>query len=415
MTVTQELDKNSEEVNIEDAEETKNTDTQNTDSNAILEFESNFDEESTDNITADITTDTVTSAPQDVPSIIRTAEHGCWEVYNGTWGSYLRRTFDPDANAEVTEEHLKHFELKEGIHKIPAELWAKWVRLCFHFVDKVTSSVEVSVRILRSESDPSVYRILVPKQKVSGASVRVDSFDESIDIDTGEEIATYPPDGWIPVGSSHSHNTMSAFFSGTDDKYELGDPGIHLVIGSIKIKEMKYTIAASVVGSGRRFLVSYDDLIDATPIPNADFHPKVLEYVDYTSPVVTYVTKGGVYNNRYTKPNTTSYGSTKWSKKETPSDGFTYDGIDYSQYWGYDRDGDYVDPFYWSENYHSNPRTTNNAYGSGRTEVWNIKDILEDFVKDNAIDVEALNDLKNEMYDFLGDLEVYLMKPTLTN
>ena len=410
MTVTQELDQNSEEVNNVDANNS-GEDNLDVDSVSCVELNLGSDSAPIEEITSDLTP----QEPQEIPSIIRTAEHGCWEVYNGPWGSYLRRAFDPEANAEVTQEHLKHFELKEGIHKLPAELWSKWVRLCFHFVDKVTSSVEVSVRILRSEDDPSVYRILVPKQKVSGASVRVDSFDEAIDIDTGEEIYSYPPDGWIPVGSSHSHNTMSAFFSGTDDKYELGDPGIHLVVGSIKVKEMKYSIAASVVGSGRRFIVSYEDLIDATPIPNAEFHPKVLDYVDYTTTVTTYVTKGGVYNKNYQKFLKSAYSNpnTTWTKKETPNN-YTYDDIDYSQYWGYDRDSEYVDPFYWSENYQSSGRSYKSPVGASTIEVWNIKDSLEDFVKLNAVDTEALNDLKNELYDFLGDLEVYLMEPTTT-
>ena len=112
---------------------------------------------------------------------------------------------DPDANVEITKEHLEYFEVNPDIHKVPAELWSRWTKLCFHYVGKVKDSVEVSVRILRSAEDPSVYRILVPKQKVSGATVRVDSFEESIDIETGEELTEYPPQGWIPVGSSHSH------------------------------------------------------------------------------------------------------------------------------------------------------------------------------------------------------------------
>lgn len=142
---------------------------------------------------------------QETPNILRTASDGCWEIYDGPWGKYIRPTFDPEANAEITEDHLNHFELREDIHRIPAELWAKWIKLCFYYVDKVQDCVEVSMRILRSEEDPSVYRFLVPRQKVCGASVRVDSFDEAIDLDTGEEITSYPPEGWVPVGSSHSH------------------------------------------------------------------------------------------------------------------------------------------------------------------------------------------------------------------
>lgn len=139
------------------------------------------------------------------PTILRTALDGCFEVYQGPWGKYIRSCPDPDANVEITKDHLEHFELNSDIHKVPAELWSRWVKLCFYFVDKVKSEVEVSVRILRSESDSSQYRILVPKQKVSSATVRIDSFDKAVDIETGEEIESYPPSGWIPVGSSHSH------------------------------------------------------------------------------------------------------------------------------------------------------------------------------------------------------------------
>lgn len=320
---------------------------------------------------------------EEAPSLLRTAENGCWEVYNGTWGSYLRPTFDPEANAVVTDDHLKHFELNENIHQIPAELWAKWVKLCFYYVDKVQACVEVSMRILRSEEDPSVYRFLVPRQKVSGASVRVDSFDEAIDLDTGEEITQYPPDGWIPVGSSHSHNTMQAFFSGVDDKYELGDPGIHIVVGSINTKDMKYTIAASVVGSGRRFNVAYDKLIDATPVSGEEFHPKVIDYVDYTTPVATYSTKGGF----------TQYPTT-WTKKETKSIKTDWNNL---QNWGWD-DNDYGDPFYWSGTYSSNQSL----------KVWNIVDSLKDYVNENRSDFNALKEIREELYDFLSDLEILL-------
>ena len=54
---------------------------------------------------------TSTLTQEEIPSILRTTDNGCWEVYDGTWGSYLRPAFDPDANAVITDEHLKHFQL----------------------------------------------------------------------------------------------------------------------------------------------------------------------------------------------------------------------------------------------------------------------------------------------------------------
>lgn len=324
----------------------------------------------------------------EMPHVLRTRRDGVFEVYTGPWGSYIRSTDDPDANVEITDDHLDQFELREGIHRIPADLWARWVKLCFYFVDKVPNSVEVSIRILRSEEDPSKYRFLVPRQKVSGASVRVDSFDEAIDIETGEEITQYPPTGWIPVGSSHSHNTMEAFFSGVDDKYELDDPGIHLVVGSINSDTMKYHIAASVVGSRRRFKLEYDKLIDATPVSGVAFHPKVTDYVDWTSPVAT-----------FKKGNFVSYPTT-WKKKETTTTTNTskirsnYNDL---SNWGWN-DDDYSDPFYWNSN----------SSGTPNIKIWNFTDSVNDFIVDNVNDPDVLQQLRTDLQDVLMDIDAML-------
>jgi hypothetical protein len=311
------------------------------------------------------------------PTVLRTRRNGVWEVYNGPWGSYLRETDDPEANVEINEDHLEEFQLREDIHRIPSDLWAKWVKLCFYFVNKVPDTVEVSTRILRSSEDPSKYRFLVPYQKVSAASVKAEDFDISIDLETGEEITQYPPEGWIPVGSSHSHNTMDSFFSSIDDKYELNDPGIHIVVGSIDTEKMKYTIAASVVGSRRRFEVSYDKLIDATPSPGQEFHPKVIDYVDYSKPVTKFV---------------------PWTKKVSST---TYKNPHYNnpKTWGWDNfSDDPNDPFYWSNSYSSNRKI----------DCWNIVDSLNDYLEQNKNNPMSLYKLKDELEDFLNDLGVCL-------
>jgi hypothetical protein len=326
------------------------------------------------------------------PNILRTRRDGVWEVYDGVWGSYIRPTDDPDANVVIDEENLKQFELKEDIHRIPSELWAKWVRLCFHFVDKVSSSVEVSIRILRNQDDPSQYRFLVPKQKVSGASVRVENFDTAVDIATGEEIIQYPPDGWIPVGSSHSHNTMQAFFSGIDDKYELDDPGIHLVVGSIDVKNMKYAIAASVVGSRRRFIVDFSKLIDATPVNGSEFHEKVLDYVDAALPKF-------IATTNYIAPS-------KWTKKVSKIDDRLDEKWNNPNYWGWDEDA-YMesssDPFYWESDL--NKSKSNQEYG---LTVWDVIDMASDYARKNADDQNRLHTLRDELMDFINDLDVSL-------
>ena len=140
-----------------------------------------------------------------------------------------------------------------------------------------TGDLEVSCRLLRNEQNE--YRIAVPVQQVSGVSVRVDSFDHAIDITTGEVIQHWPPEGWSPVGSSHSHNTMDSFFSGTDDKYELGDPGLHIVVGNIDLATREYTLKASITANFRRFMIEPTQVVDLTPLSDQNYHPSVLDII----------------------------------------------------------------------------------------------------------------------------------------
>lgn len=350
---------------------------------------------------AEASEETTQDEKNKTPTILRTASDGCFELYESYWGKYIRPCFDPEANVEISKEHLEHFEVNPNIHKIPAELWTRWVNLCFHFVDKVPGSVEVSVRFLRSQEDPSKYLCVVPKQVVSGAAVRVDSFDECIDIESGQEFTEYPPQGWIPVGSSHSHNTMGAFFSGTDDKYELGDPGIHLVVGAIKTKERTYEIAASVVGSGRRFKLSYKELIDATPIEDVTFHPKVLAYVDYTSPVSNYT---------YTPAKPGAITTTKYTSTGNKNDRRSYRKW-LEQYAGYSyfSQNEYSDPFYYNGDYYGGD---NSRGGSSReVKLWEVEDVINDYIQQNQTDfnklfilIDELESAKKQIEDLVDDM-----------
>jgi hypothetical protein len=329
------------------------------------------------------------------PSVLRTISDGCFEVYDGVWGSYIRPCFDPEANVEITENHLQQFQIKKDIHRIPADLWARWVNLCFYFVEKVPATVEVSVRILRSNEDPSKYRIVVPKQKVSAVTVRAYDFNQCIDIETGEEFTQYPPEGWIPCGSSHSHNTMGAFFSSEDDKYELNDPGIHLVVGSIDTNKRTYTIAASVVGSGRRFELEYTHLVDALRVEGVTFHESVKDYVECNSSLAT-----------THKPllSTTQSTYQKWSKDATSKD------TDDLSAWGW-TEGDvqeydnmnWNDPHYWNDG-------ISEFRSSGTTEfkLWQLIDSLNDYATAHLEDVNRLHNLKDELSAFMDQLDLIL-------
>lgn len=212
--------------------------------------------------------------------IIRTARNGCFQVRSNAWGSFLAPCSDPDSNVELEKGALDRFELHPNIQRIPCSLWNRWVQLCFHFAHLRQGDLEVSCRLLRREDDRSLWRILVPRQEVTGASVRIDSFDEAIDIETGELIEQYPPAGWVPAGSSHSHNTMTLDrFSSTDDASELSCPGLHIVVSHIDTTARRYKPTASVTANKRRFyLPDAAAVIDLTPTEDS-FHPAVLEVV----------------------------------------------------------------------------------------------------------------------------------------
>lgn len=313
----------------------------------------------------------------EVPTIYRTYKQGVFELYKGTWGSYLRPTHDPDANiVELTEDHFKLFELRDDIHQIPSDLWSAWVQLCFYYSDKVNNNVEVSVRILRSESDSSKYRFLVPLQEVGKGSVRANNFQKSIDILTGEETTQYPPDGWIPIGSSHSHNTMEPFFSSTDDRYELTDPGLHIVVGSINQDKNEYSLQVSVTGNKRRFLIeSREDeekIVDLTPNDDTTYHSKVLDYVS---------TQFGSFFKEEKK-------SKVLEKVKSFEDRKTWKSWDFSKNkkWDWDKSLD-SDPFFCS----------NDSKPGGSLKLWELESLIIEYIDEHEHDLEKMGLLLNTL------------------
>lgn len=232
-------------------------------------------------------------------TIFRSALNGCFRLLNTPYGQYLAPARDPLADGELPPEATRSFELHDKPPAIPAELWSAWIKLCFHFV-RNENGVEVGCRILRHTDDHSQWRILIPEQRVSGGSVRVLTCDNSLDLITGEVIETYPPENWMPMGTSHSHNTMSSFFSSVDDSTELGDPGMHVVVGDIDINANTYTMLASITAHQKRYIIDHAKVIDSTP-QTTDFHPSVLGHVDTIG----------------LQPALPAYGN--WTKKSRPS------------------------------------------------------------------------------------------------
>jgi hypothetical protein len=331
------------------------------------------------------------------PTFLRTADKGTFEIYNGRWGSYLRPCFDPEYNATIKDEHLAHFEVREDINKIPAQLWSRWVKLCFHFVNKGINELEVSVRFLQNIEDPTKYMAIVPRQSVTTVTVDAAKLSDSIDLTTGEKVTSYPPSGWDIVGSSHSHHTMGTTFSSRDDSFELGDPGFHIIVGNVSLTKNNYQINASIVGNGRRFLIPYDKLLDATPISEVDFHPDVLDYIDCSPKTIVYSGKFSNWKNKQTKSSNCALWDIdseweRWVSGET-------DQIPDGEWYG---NNQLNDPFFVSDNgIIGTPNCLQIEY-----DIDYIEKHIQDVIKDHRNDTDALEELQQSLSSILIDLQM---------
>jgi len=139
---------------------------------------------------------------------------------------------------------LQSIEATAQMHiaEIPGPMFAKVISF-FRAVYKEHRS-EAIVLIFYNEKRRS-YKIFPPYQKVSYASV---DYNKGISLD-----------GWQMIGTIHSHSSMSAFHSGTDDADEASFDGIHITIGDNDDEEV--SISASIVANGTRFLIDPLDYV----------------------------------------------------------------------------------------------------------------------------------------------------------
>lgn len=153
------------------------------------------------------------------------------------------------------EEHLTamHTEVKEAIKflpegagKIPFEMWDQIVEF-FRQVMKIKSSeVEAHAWILWSEEKG--YYISIPKQVVSKASVGY-TWD-----------STSVPAGSIVILDVHSHNTMGAFFSGTDNNDDKDKLYYTAVVGKLTADNYEWAMRFNL--RDKKFQAKLEDVFD---------------------------------------------------------------------------------------------------------------------------------------------------------
>ena len=114
---------------------------------------------------------------------------------------------------------------------------------------------EAIVLLFYNKNEKS-YRILVPEQEVSPASLSYESTQTIKD--------------HILVGSIHSHGSMTAFHSGTDKDDEEKFDGLHMTIG--KVNEVTFfNVCGSIAVNGMRVPISPEQYVNG------------LEYREYTT------------------------------------------------------------------------------------------------------------------------------------
>jgi len=128
------------------------------------------------------------------------------------------------------------------IPKLPATLFAKVYEFFKAVYDEHKSE---AVILLFYNQDTQKFKVVVPSQQVSGAAC---------DYNKGMIIKDMNM-----IGTIHSHASMSAFHSGTDDADEKVFDGLHITIGNVD--DEFPSVSTSVVASGFRQMYANTDYI----------------------------------------------------------------------------------------------------------------------------------------------------------
>lgn len=230
----------------------------------------------------------------ELPKLVRHKTRGAFKLRRDCWGTRYEACRDPEGVDKVDTR----FRLLTDFDKLPADQWARIIELYWELCDPNNTVVdfrsEVSVVFARGGEDFKEWRTFVPKQTVGAASVDAD-LQDLVDIVTGERCPGFP-DGWVHAGSSHSHQTMGAYFSATDDRYELDVPGMHIVVGQIDDKAKTYRPKASIVSAHVRHDVKFRLVVaqvTETQLP----HPEARKQITKVDHMKAYRKHGRSYHD----------------------------------------------------------------------------------------------------------------------
>jgi proteasome lid subunit RPN8/RPN11 len=98
----------------------------------------------------------------------------------------------------------------------------------------------------------------VPEQEVASASVNYKMTDKARFV-FGKGVMEALPEGYVMIGSVHSHASMSAFASGTDNHDECAFDGFHITVGNM---DKDFSYHARLIMSGMKRDVPLNQVVE---------------------------------------------------------------------------------------------------------------------------------------------------------
>lgn len=172
---------------------------------------------------------------------------------------------------------------------------------------------EVFVRIYMNK-ETQEYKIVCPKQTVTATSVDYKIEDETLETD------------YEAIMDIHSHDTMGAFFSGTDDKDERTPGRLYMVLGKLDTHAIEYKLRTFVDGHvevdffevWERPNVTVESEIPLNiPVKDEDIIHQILEAVveypeDWKNQIERRTYAVASYGSSYCKPSGSHYSKTNY-------------------------------------------------------------------------------------------------------
>jgi len=185
------------------------------------------------------------------------AKNGVFELVRSRFGIFHIKS----NNLNLPMRKLKDFSFEDKwfIPKPDYELLLKLWKMD-RYVMKTNNGAEFYASLFWNANE-NKYEIVVPEQTVSGASVH---FEEPIDTDEK-----------FLVIDHHSHNTMSAFFSGTDDNNDYSRFKISLVMG--RISDAGFDTKQRIVINGLFRDIELTEIFDN--VPGDDLEPELVNLI----------------------------------------------------------------------------------------------------------------------------------------